>query len=227
MNVVDIIEGYETEEQQVAAIKKWWSENGNMLIVGAVVGLAGLWGWRYYGESIISNQETASSEFAQVLAKFEADSTEQGAADMKTFVADNEGNNYATLASLLLAKEAVKENNFELAKTQLAHLLETNEYEPLMPVIKLRLARVQAELGEYDQAITTLDKITEEGFIVKANQSKGNVYLKQGDTNAARSAFQAAVDASVGRVDSILQLQLDDLAVAKTDPVEPKLDAAQ
>ena len=227
MNVVDIIEGYETEEQQVAAIKKWWSENGNMLIVGAVVGLAGLWGWRYYGESVISNQETASSEFAQVLAKFEADSTEQGAADMKTFVADNEGNNYATLASLLLAKEAVKENNFELAKTQLAHLLETNEYEPLMPVIKLRLARVQAELGEYDQAITTLDKITEEGFIVKANQSKGNVYLKQGDTNAARSAFQAAVDASVGRVDSILQLQLDDLAVAKTDPVEPKLDAAQ
>jgi len=227
MNVVDIIEGYETEEQQVAAIKKWWSENGNMLIVGAVVGLAGLWGWRYYGESVTSNQEAASSEFAQVLTKFEADSTEQGAADMKSFVADNEGNNYATLASLLLAKEAVKENNFELAKTQLAHLLETNEYAPLMPVIKLRLARVQAELGEYDQAITTLDKITEEGFIVKANQTKGNVYLKQGDTNAARSAFQAAVDASVGRVDSVLQLQLDDLAVAKADAVEPKLDAAQ
>jgi predicted negative regulator of RcsB-dependent stress response len=55
--VVDIIEGYETEEQQVDAIKKWWHENGTMLIVGAVVGLAGLWGWRYYGETVSTSQE--------------------------------------------------------------------------------------------------------------------------------------------------------------------------
>ena len=45
--MVDIIEGYETEEQQVEAIKKWWKANGNTLIIGAVVGLAGLWGWRF------------------------------------------------------------------------------------------------------------------------------------------------------------------------------------
>jgi len=226
--VVDIIEGYETEEQQVDAIKKWWSENGTMLIVGAVVGLAGLWGWRYYGQSVQSGQEQASSEFAQVLVKFEADSSEQGAEDMKAFIADNEGNNYATLASLLLIKEAVKERNFDLAKTQLTNLLATNDYEPLMPVIKLRLARVQAELGEYNQAIETLDKVTEEGFIVKANQTKGTVYVKQGDLESARTAFQAAVDASIGRVDPILQLQLDDLAVAKVDVAPaPNLDAAQ
>ncbi|TEW51313.1 YfgM family protein [Psychromonas algicola] len=226
--MVDIIEGYETEEQQVDAIKKWWSENGTMLIVGAVVGLAGLWGWRYYGEATLSGQEQASSEFAQVLVKFEADSSEQGAADMQAFIADNEGNNYATLASLLLVKEAVKERNFELAKTQLTNLLATNDYEPLMPVIKLRLARVQAELGEYNQAIATLDNITEEGFIVKANQTKGTVYVKQGDLASARLAFQAAVDASIGRVDPVLQLQLDDLAVAKVDVASaPNLDAAQ
>ena len=226
--MVDIIEGYETEEQQVDAIKKWWSENGTMLIVGAVVGLAGLWGWRYYGEATLSGQEQASSEFAQVLVKFEADNSEQGAADMQAFIADNEGNNYATLASLLLVKEAVKERNFELAKTQLTNLLATNDYEPLMPVIKLRLARVQAELGEYNQAIATLDNITEEGFIVKANQTKGTVYVKQGDLASARLAFQAAVDASIGRVDPVLQLQLDDLAVAKVDVASaPNLDAAQ
>ena len=226
--MVDIIEGYETEEQQVDAIKKWWSENGTMLIVGAVVGLAGLWGWRYYGETVLSGQEQASNEFAQVLVKFEADSSEQGAADMNAFIADNEGNNYATLASLLLVKEAVKERNFDLAKTQLTNLLETNDYEPLMPVIKLRLARVKAELSEYNQAIATLDNITEEGFIVKANQTKGTVYVKQGDLASARLAFQAAVDASIGRVDPILQLQLDDLAVAKADIASaPDLDAAQ
>ena len=227
MNVVDIIEGYETDEQQVEAIKKWWNENGTALIVVAVIGLAGLWGWRYYGESVIAAQEQTSSEFAETLVKFDSDSKD-GAEGMKTFVADNKDDNYGTLAALILAKEAVTANNFELAKTQLIALLANNTYEPLTPVINTRLARVEVELGEYDQAIAILDKITEEGFVVKANQIKGSVYLKQGKIDAARNAFQAAVDASEGRIDPILQLQLDDLAVAKADvaPV-PKLDAAQ
>lgn len=226
--MVDIIEGYETEEQQVDAIKQWWKENGTMLVVGAVVGLAGLWGWRYYGETVLAGQEKASTEFAQVLVKFEAQGSEQGTADMSTFIADNKGNNYATLASLLLAKAAVEAKDYTLAKTQLTNLLADNSYQPLTPVIQLRLARVSTELGEYDQALVILDKITEKGFEVKANQSKGVVYLKQGDLDLARRAFQAAVDASQGRVDPLLQLQLDDLAVAKADIAPaPKLDAAQ
>ncbi|WP_298941887.1 tetratricopeptide repeat protein [uncultured Psychromonas sp.] len=226
--MVDIIEGYETEEQQVDAIKKWWSDNGTMLVVGAVIGLAGLWGWRYYGETVSTSQEQASTEFAQVLAKYDAKGEEHSTTEMQTFIADNEGNSYATLAAMLLAKEAVQAGDFALAKTQLTDLLASNEYAPLNPVIELRLARVNAELGDYDAALTTLNNITEEGFLVKANQSKGAVYLKQGNIESARTSFQAAVDASEGRVDPILQLQLDDLAIAKANVAPaPKLDAAQ
>lgn len=225
--MVDIIEGYETEEQQVDAIKKWWSENGNTLIIGAVIGLAGLWGWRYYGESVLTAQESASSSYADVVIDIEANG-EQTSENVQLFITNNEGNNYATLASLLLAKEAVKANDFTLAKTQLTALLETNSYQPLTPVIALRLARVEAQLGEYEQALATVDKVTEAGFLVKANQTKAAIYLQQGNVELARIAFQAAVNASEGRVDPLLQLQLDDLAVAKVDvaPV-PKLDAAQ
>lgn len=226
--MVDIIEGYETEEQQVDAIKNWWRANGTMLVVGAVIGLAGLWGWRYYGETVSTSQEQASAEFTQVLAKYDAKGEDHSSAEMNTFIADNKGNSYATLAALLLAKESVDTNDFESAKTQLTDLLASNEYAPLNPVIELRLARINAELGDYDTALSILNDITEEGFLVKANQSKGAVYLKQGNVDSARTAFQAAVDASAGRVDPILQLQLDDLAVAKADATPaPKLDAEQ
>lgn len=36
------MEQFATEEQQVEAIKRFWSEHGTSLIVGAVLGLAGL-----------------------------------------------------------------------------------------------------------------------------------------------------------------------------------------
>lgn len=212
--MVDIIEGYETEEQQVDAIKKWWKENGNTLIIAAIVGLAGLWGWRFYNESVISAQEEASQAYADVLVKFEKVGGEAGLAELKAFVADNQDNNYGVLAAFLLAKEAVVQKDFALAKAQFVQLQSQNKYAPLNAVINLRLARVEAELGEYAEALQTLALITDTSFLAKANQVKGMIYLKQGELEKARSAFQDAVNASQGNIDPVLQLQFDDLASA-------------
>lgn len=217
--MVDIIEGYETEEQQVVAIKSWWKENGNTLIIAAVVGLAGLWGWRFYNESVITGQEEASQAYSDMLVKFESKGGEAGIADIKTFIADNQSNSYGVLASLLLAKEAVQQKDFALAKTQFVQLQSQNEYAPLNAVINLRLARVEAQLGEDEQALKTLTLITEPSFLAKANQVKGAIYLKMGDIEKARAAFQNAVNASQGNIGPILQLQVDDLAIANDKTV--------
>ena len=40
------MEQFATEEQQVEAIKRFWKEHGTAIIVGAALGLGGLWGWR-------------------------------------------------------------------------------------------------------------------------------------------------------------------------------------
>ena len=222
--MVDIIEGYETEEQQVDAIKQWWKDNGNTLVIGAVVGLAGLWGWRFYNDSVIEGQEKASQAYNDMLVQFEAQGSDAQLDNLQLFITENSDSNYAVLASLLLAKEAVAKQDFDLAKTQLTQLQSQNSYAPLNPLINLRLARVEVELGQFDDALSTLAMITEEGFVAKAEQVKGNVYLKQGDANNARVAFQSAIDASNGRIDPILQLQFDDLALAtESEAVEPVL----
>lgn len=212
--MVDIIEGYETEEQQVDAIKNWWKQNGNSLIIGAVVGLAGLWGWRFYNDSIVTNQEQQSQAYSEMLLQFEAQGADKSFTAISTFVEQNIDNNYGVLAAMLLAKEAVVEKDYALAKTQLLLLQKENKYAPLNPVINLRLARVQVELGEFDQALATLALISEKSFQAKAWQVKGALFLKQNDLANARNAFQEAINASAGRVDPILQLQFDDLATA-------------
>jgi predicted negative regulator of RcsB-dependent stress response len=211
--VVDIIEGYETEEQQVIAIKSWWKENGNTLMIAAVIGLAGLWGWRFYNESVITGQEEASQAYSEMLVNFESQGGEVGLDNIRVFIADNQNNNYGVLASLLLAKEAVQQKDFALAKTQFLQLQSQNEYAPLNAIINLRLARVEGQLGEYEQALNTLTLITEPSFLAKANQVKGSIYLKMGDTEKARNAFQNAVNASEGNIGPIVQLQFDDLAI--------------
>ena len=221
--MVDIIEGYETEEQQVDAIKQWWKDNGNTLVIGAVVGLAGLWGWRFYNDSVVEGQEQASRAYNDMLVKVEAQGADTDLDSVQSFITANSDSNYAVLASLLLAKEAVVKKDFELAKSQLVQLQSQNEYAPLNPLINLRLARVEVELGQFDEALATLALVSEEGFVAKAEQIKGSVYLQQGEVDNARVAFQRAIDASTGRIDPVLQLQFDDIANAESEAAEPLL----
>lgn len=223
--MVDIIEGYETEEQQVEAIKGWWKKNGNTLVISAVVGLAGLWGWRYYNESVTTAHESTSQAFSEMQTKFAAETGEKDLQVISDFVAENNDNTYGLLASLLLAKEAVEQNKYDLAKTQLQQAQKQNSYKPLNPVINLRLARVESELGDNDAALATLALITEKPFLARAEQLKGNVYLQMGNQDKARSAFQDAINNSQGRVDPVLQLQADDLGLSEPKiATEPVLD---
>ena len=223
--MVDIIEGYETEEQQVEAIKGWWKKNGNTLVISAVVGLGGLWGWRYYNESVTTSHERTSQAFSEMQEKVAAQTGEKDLQVISNFVAENNDSTYGLLASLLLAKEAVEQNKYDVAKTQLQQAQKQNSYEPLNPVINLRLARVESELGENDAALVTLALITEKPFLARADQLKGNVYLQMGDQDKARSAFQDAINNSQSRVDPVLQLQADDLGLSEPKIAnEPVLD---
>ncbi len=39
---------YETEEQQVEALKEWWAENGKAVIAGIVLGAGVIGGWTFW-----------------------------------------------------------------------------------------------------------------------------------------------------------------------------------
>lgn len=223
--MVDIIEGYETEEQQVEAIKGWWKANGNALVIGAVVALGGLWGWRYYSDSAVSSQEDVSQAYSEMLVKYDAQTGDKDLTNIEAFSTANGGNSYGVLASLLLVKEAVVQKNYKLAETQLLQLKSENSYQPFDAVINLRLARVQFQLGKNDAALMTLTGITDASFVAKANQIKGAIYVAQGDLAKARSSFEDAINESNGRVDPVLQQQFDDLTLPAEEVVSvPVLD---
>ncbi len=64
------MEQFATEEQQVEAIKRFWKEHGTAIIVGAALGLGGLWGWRAYSEAQIENKEAASVAYQNAVEAF-------------------------------------------------------------------------------------------------------------------------------------------------------------
>ncbi|MCE2571598.1 YfgM family protein [Motilimonas eburnea] len=207
--------GYETEEQQVDAIKNWWKENGTAVIFGTVVGLGALWGWRFYNEQKIVAQEEASVAYTQAIEVLESGSDDAWA-KTQAFIDQNSDNNYGALAAMLLAKSAVDKGDFELALNQLNWLKKNKASEILLPTVNLRLARVQAELKQFDAALATLAEVKEEAFKAKVEEAKGDIYLQQGELEQARIAYQTAVTAGGEAGNPALKIKLDDLAQPAT-----------
>ncbi|NMH58996.1 YfgM family protein [Alteromonas ponticola] len=199
------MEQYATEEQQVEAIKKFWKENGIAIVVGAVIGLGGLWGWRYYSDSQLAAKEEASAAYQAVV---EAQSTEQ----LDAFIQNNPGSGYANIAGLVAAQKAVDADNFAEAEAQLQKVVNETEDAKLAAVASTRLARVQLEQGKTQEALNTLESVTLDSFVSQVDEIKGDIFARQGDMDKAKEAYTRALAASENN--PLIKVKLDNLAVA-------------
>ncbi|MBV7436993.1 tetratricopeptide repeat protein [Aeromonas encheleia] len=205
------MEVYTTEEQQVEVIKSWWKENGTSVLAGTVIGLVGLFGWRYYNEHQLTSQEAASQAYNEMTAQL-AKGDDAALEQAKSFITAHKGDAYAELAALQLAAAAVKANKLDLAVEQLT-LVATGGDESLKPIAALRLARVLNDQGKADEALAQLTKINNDAFKAQIAEARGDVLLKQGKPEEAREAYQAAADAGGLQASAELKLKMDDLAL--------------
>ncbi len=203
------MEQFATEEQQVEAIKRFWKEHGTAIIVGALLGLGGLYGWRAYSDSQNEAKETASVGYQQVVENFGDEGT---LAALDTFASENSDSGYGTIAGLLAAKQAVDEGNLEVAATQLQTVINNAQSAPLKGVAALRLSRVQIELNQLENALSTLSTITDTSFDAEVSELKGDVYVRQSKFDDARLAYASALENNANN--RLLQMKLDNLAVA-------------
>ncbi|MBM7038580.1 YfgM family protein [Vibrio ulleungensis] len=203
------MEIYDDEEQQVEAIKNWWQENGKAIVVGAVVGLGGLFGWRYYQDSVLEAQEALSQQYNTISDAFAMQSASANE-DALAFIEANKGEEYAVLASMQLAKSYVAAGELEQGLAQLELAQSSTKDAALKTVLTVRKARVMAELEQFDGALEQLATVTSSGWQGRVAEAKGDILLRQGNKEAAKTAYleaQQSVDAS-----QLIQLKLDDLA---------------
>jgi predicted negative regulator of RcsB-dependent stress response len=207
------VEIYQTEEQQVEAIKSYWQENGNMIIAGIVLGFVGFIGFNYYKDNKLAD-ELAVSDSYQTLIENSAKDSKAFSESAAKFINENSTTSYASLTALALAKDAANTQNWAVAQTQLTAAIASAPTDGIKGIASLRLARVQVELAQYEQALATLAKPLPASFTAAVEEIKGDTYLLQGKKELARNAYQVAIAADGLAGSPGLQMKLDDLATA-------------
>ncbi len=208
---------YETEEQQLQAIKNWWKKNGNALTWGLILVLGALGGGRYWIGHKQQLAEAASMEFSQLRNELQAGNYE--AIDKRVkYIQDSFADTpYAIQAALLKARSDVSQNKLPDAEAALQWVLDRETLPEIKVVTRLRLARILVAEGQQERALSVLDQGDPGPMRAGYEEARGDIYRDTGRIDEARLAYQKALVATPPDGDRrILQMKVDDLGGAVT-----------
>ncbi|MET0048357.1 MAG: tetratricopeptide repeat protein [Sedimenticola sp.] len=202
-----------SEEEQVEALKKWWKQNGFSVAAGIVLGLGGVFGWQYWNKHQDQVSADASYHLEQLNASVAAGLKEPALQQARALMQHYQDSSYAVFAALDAAKVKVEQGDNAGARVQLQWAMDNASDASLKQVARLRLVRVMLSEGAADEAASVLAQAPVDGYQGEVAELRGDIALAKGDENAARAAYQQALDNKVGS-SALVRMKLDDLSTA-------------
>ena len=173
---------YDLEEQEkLDDLKAWWKQWGNTvlgIVIALCIGLASVQGWRWWQTS---QAEQAAVLYGGVTSAVSANDVAK-AKDA-----------YAPRGALLLAKTLFDAGDKDGAKAQLAFVIDRSSEDELKQIARLRLAEVQLDDKQYDDALRTLDAKTDDSFVSVYADLRGDILVAAGRSADARTAYETAL----------------------------------
>lgn len=203
---------YDLEEQeQLATLKAWWNQYGNLLVWILTIALAGYaaWtGWNYYQR----NQATQAGMLYQELQKAAAAKDSAKVQRAATDLADKFGSTaYAQMGALAAAKSAFDAGDLGVAKTQLQWVVENGRDAEYKAIAKIRLAGVLLDEKAYEEGLKQLSGDFPAPFEGVVADRRGDLLVAQSKIEEARAAYKLALEKTEqnnpGR--QLIQLKLD------------------
>ena len=207
------METHSTEEQQVEAIKKWWSENMWSLIGGVVIGIAALVGGRAWIDGQHAYMESASTEYLNMQEKMATGKNEEAATHGAQLLGQFSDTPYASLAAMAMARIKTDAGDLVAASSHLRWVLDNTSQDTVRHEARLRLSRILLAEENITEALSLLD-VPDAGIYTSAyEQLKGDIYVADGKPESARTAYARALKQSPPAASdrNSLQMKLDDL----------------
>jgi predicted negative regulator of RcsB-dependent stress response len=190
------VEGYVSEKEQIQLIKDWWKKNGTTILAAIVLVFGLSFGWRYWHYYKNKQAEQASVLYEQMLSV----NTAKKPADFKLFarhlIKDYAGTPYATLASLLSARENIEQNNLSDARQDLTWVIQHGKNKNFKQIARIRAARLLLADNKPQQALQLLKYINDKAFMPAILETRGNVFAAQGDKAKALEQYKNALQAA-------------------------------
>jgi predicted negative regulator of RcsB-dependent stress response len=209
---------YDLEEQeQLAALKAWWKDNGNSVLLAAIAALLVILAW--YGWDLYQRTQSAQAgALYETLQKAARANDVKATRDAAGSILESYPRTaYAPLAALTAAKVYFQSGDLKTARAQLQWVVENARSAQVRAIARLRLANVLLDEGTPDEALKVLEAKPEPAFESLFAAQRGDILVSQKKFAEARAAYRLALDKADEKdpvLRESLRLRLDALGEA-------------
>lgn len=208
---------YETEEEQVEAIKSWWKKHGTQLLTGLLVIAVAFSGWRYWSHQNQVKSMNASALFEVMQMNLQQGTFGEVSREGMKLIQEQPDSPYAAAAAMMLAKYSYEKGEFDTAQQHLEWVRSHAQDSSIKQVATLRLARLLADQQKFEEAQTVLQQVKVASLLPAEKAGldyvTGLIALAQANLSGAADAFRMVVNNAEASktLQGIAQIQLDDL----------------
>jgi predicted negative regulator of RcsB-dependent stress response len=209
---------YLTEQQQVEQITLWWKKYGLSTIIIFIIALAAGIGWRFWLQHREVKLERGSTHYEELLNAVVNDDKASAMKEANLLKSNYRYTPYAALATLMLARGYVYQNDYANAETELSWVMKHASANSLREIARLRFARILLQEGKPQETLKLLQKIDDIAYIPVIEELKGDSYMLLKQNDNARAAYQQALHSipDYTAMRPILAMKLDNLATGES-----------
>jgi predicted negative regulator of RcsB-dependent stress response len=200
------------EQHDVERFRAWWKNYGNALLAGIALGIALLYGNKYWQTHKEKERLAASELYLEVLA-----GQQQHRLDLVRAATEQLGKQYgstpyASMAAMIAAQVAYEAGDSASARAQLKWALENTRDASLQHAARLRLGRLHMSAKEFDAALALTQQKSMDGFAGEYLELRGDALRALNRRDEARQAYREALThVGANNYRTTLQMKLDDL----------------
>jgi len=189
------------EQEQLDAVKRFWSQYGNLVVGVLIAVLASFAAWNVWNWWQRDQAVKAGAMFDELDRTARAGDAERAGrifADLK----DRYGRTaFAEQGGLLNARVQAEGGHADAAKAALEWVAANATEVEYQTVAHLRLAGVLLDAKQYDEALKQLQAATAPGFEALVEDRRGDVLSAQGKPDEAKAAYQKSWQAMDPKLD--------------------------
>lgn len=180
------------EQEQLSQLKHFWASYGRAIVLAVIVFIAIVGGWLTWNWWQDKQALEASVLYDGVSQAIVAQDQEKVKQMTQEVQSQYKSTSYASLTSLVAASYFYQVDDLDTAAELLTWVKENGKDQSWNAIAILRLADVLTDQKKYDEALSVLSSAVADSFVAQVEDKRGNVYVAQGNTDKAKSAFLQA-----------------------------------